>query len=176
MKSQVRANRHVLIVMLDLGGSRYGTGVSQVYRSLPLDNLTWLPQAPHPVRGSVSLMGRVIPVFEAHQFLGQPPATPADESRVVVLGAGQRCFGLLVDAVAGLIAVPVEDVLPQPGPGPVYALARADWQVSLLDLPELLALLVQRAGGWPSPRALQQWTARRPAEGQELVMAGNRGG
>ena len=160
METKSATQRYILTVVLDFIASHYGVRVSEMCRSLPLSHLIQPPQASHPIQGIVDFNGAAIPVFDVRNILGHPPALQTDESRVVVLEARNKVFGITVDAVAGLISIPEEQVTWGTGPGPVCGTALADWQVALLDLARLQQTLENTLGGWPTRAAIARWTAR----------------
>lgn len=76
---------------------------------------TALPHAPGHVLGLVNLRGTVLPVIDLARRLGLPGGT-GDAARkvVIVVTDGERAFGLVVDAVSDILAVPAEAMQPVP--------------------------------------------------------------
>ncbi len=73
---------------------------------------THLPHAPRYIKGMINLRGSVLVVIDLAERLGLPPQEPNAASVVVVVEAGERVVGLLVDAVCDIITV-TEDMRQQ---------------------------------------------------------------
>ena len=75
---------------------------------------TPLPHAPDYVRGVINLRGVVLPVVDlkARLGLGLTDANPKDV--IVVVQAGERTIGLLVDAVSDILTVTAGEIQPTP--------------------------------------------------------------
>jgi len=78
---------------------------------------TPLPHAPSYVKGMVNLRGSVLAIIDLAERLGLPGTTANATSVVVVIEAGDRVIGLLVDAVSDIITVTEEmrQVTPETG-------------------------------------------------------------
>ena len=66
---------------------------------------THLPHAPSYIKGMINLRGTVLVVIDLAERLGLPPQEPSAASVVVVVEAGDKTAGLLVDAVCDIITV-----------------------------------------------------------------------
>ncbi len=75
---------------------------------------THLPYAPAFIKGMVNLRGTVLVVVDLAVRLGLPAREPGPGSVVVVVEAGDKVAGLLVDAVCDIITV--TDDMHQPIP------------------------------------------------------------
>ena len=76
--------------------------------------ITRIPEAPLHVRGVLNLRGRVVPVVEIRTRLGLPIASLTPRSRVIVVEAHGRLFGLLVDSAARIVKIPTCAIKPAP--------------------------------------------------------------
>jgi purine-binding chemotaxis protein CheW len=92
------------LVVMELARQRYALPVRQVREVLPRAALTMLPGAPAAVLGILSLRGSLLLVLDLRQRLGLP-VVPATISQCIVIVVLQRLtVGVLVDAVAGIVA------------------------------------------------------------------------
>jgi purine-binding chemotaxis protein CheW len=66
---------------------------------------TPLPHAPPYIKGMINLRGSVLAIIDLAERLGLPGRKPNAASVVVVIEAGERVVGLLVDAVSDIITV-----------------------------------------------------------------------
>ena len=103
------------LIAFQLDREEYGVAVSSVREVSRVSDITRVPQAPDHIRGVMNLRGRILPVLELRTRLGHPPlAHPGPKARVVVAEVHGRAIGLLVDAVAQVLKVPSDRVVPPP--------------------------------------------------------------
>ena len=101
------------LIAFQLGREEYG--VSSVREVSRVSDITRVPQAPEHIRGVMNLRGRILPVLELRTRLGHPPLLePGPKARVVLAEVHGRVIGLLVDAVAQVLKVPSDRVVPPP--------------------------------------------------------------
>ncbi|WP_167562530.1 chemotaxis protein CheW [Azospirillum humicireducens] len=110
-------------VVFSLAGVEYGLPVAAVREVLRRpDSVTPLPNAPDFVSGVLTLRGEVLPLIDQRRLLHLPAvggeATQGlARGRIVVVGhdgADAARAGLLVDGLAGLVAIPAERIGPAP--------------------------------------------------------------
>lgn len=101
-------------ISFKIGDEEYGVDIMAIREIKGWTATTELPDAPLHLRGVINLRGAIIPVFDLRaRFSGQlTHATPRHVTMVVTVGS--RVVGLLVDAVADIIAVAAEDIQPVP--------------------------------------------------------------
>lgn len=75
---------------------------------------TELPHAPSYVRGVVNLRGAILPIVDLAARLGMPTAAPTVRNVIIVVQAGAKIVGLLVDAVCDILTVADADIQPTP--------------------------------------------------------------
>ncbi|NGZ29114.1 MAG: chemotaxis protein CheW, partial [Magnetococcales bacterium] len=75
---------------------------------------TIIPNMPHFIKGMVNLRGLVIPVMDLRLRFGVGEATYHRYTVIMVVQVEGRLSGLIVDAVADVLAVPHETVQPPP--------------------------------------------------------------
>lgn len=86
-------------VCFTVGNGRYGLPIEQVVQIIRHENITEVPTAPPYVEGVLNLRGEVIPVINIRERFGLPRTDKDLKNRVIVIGDGQRSYGLLVDGV-----------------------------------------------------------------------------
>jgi purine-binding chemotaxis protein CheW len=103
------------LIAFQLDGEEYGVPVASVREVSRVGEITRVPQAPEHIRGVMNLRGRILPVLELRTRLGHPPlGAPGPKARVVVAEVHGRVLGLLVDAVAQVLKIPSDRVVPPP--------------------------------------------------------------
>jgi purine-binding chemotaxis protein CheW len=75
---------------------------------------TSLPHAPDYVRGVINLRGTILPVIDLSRRFGLPPADADARNVIIVVQVDGRTFGLLVDAVSDILALPASELQPPP--------------------------------------------------------------
>jgi chemotaxis signal transduction protein len=91
------------VLLLRLGGRRYGLPLGQVERVLPMAAVCPLPDQPTGMLGVLNLHGAVLPVVDPRPRLGlASPAWTADQRLVVLATASQR-FLLWVDELEDVV-------------------------------------------------------------------------
>src|ERR1700742_2953006 len=87
------------------GEQDFGADIMAIREIRGWTETTPLPHAPDYVRGVINLRGVVLPVVDlkARLGLGLTDANPKDV--IVVVQAGERTIGILVDAVSDILTV-----------------------------------------------------------------------
>ena len=75
---------------------------------------TTLPQSPGYMRGVINLRGAVLPIMDLACRLGMPVIEPTVRSVFIVVKAGDRMIGMLVDAVSDILSITDDLVQPTP--------------------------------------------------------------
>jgi len=145
------------ILRFQLGRETYGIPIDQVKGISRLRPITFVPGTPAYVLGVCNQAGSVIPVISLSDLLGGSNHETSRDSRLITIHSnevGEGDIGILVDRVQDVIAVPINAV-----EAPLLTLERSgnflrgqhrqpDGKiVLLLDLPALLRLITNRAGG-----------------------------
>ena len=86
-------------------GEQYGVPISQVQEIIRIGNITKVPNSLPYMEGVINLRGKVLPVLNLRKRLKLPEKDISQESRIVVVEAGTKVIGLLVDAVSQVIKV-----------------------------------------------------------------------
>lgn len=69
---------------------------------------TQLPQQPPYMRGVINLRGAVLPIMDLAGRLGLPMVEPTVRHVIIVVKAGDRTVGMMVDAVSDILSVTPE--------------------------------------------------------------------
>jgi purine-binding chemotaxis protein CheW len=92
------------LVVFSLGSEEYGLPITQVQEIIRYDRPRTIPSAPASVRGVINLRGRIIPVVDLKQRLGLQ-ADGSNESKIVIVEAGDVTAGLVVDEVDEVLTI-----------------------------------------------------------------------
>ena len=126
-----------------LGEKQLGIPILCSREIVRVGEITRIPEAPPHVLGVLNLRGRLVPVVELRTRLGLPAGVPSASSRVIVVEAHGRLFGLLVDRVSRIAKIPLSAVGPAEadcaGAGSVTGIARIGGEsILLLDVDKVL--------------------------------------
>jgi purine-binding chemotaxis protein CheW len=131
------------LLILRIGGDRYGLAPVAVRAVTELRKITPLPHVPPRVLGLTSRGGSVIPVFELRAVLGLPLTTLPEYGRIVICGEDCDEIALAVEAVEQSTAVSADDITPLPPSASAtlrgFARGVAPGSVVVLDHAALLA-------------------------------------
>jgi len=97
-----------------LGGDEFGLPILRSREIARVGEITRIPEAPPHVRGVLNLRGRVLPIVEIRTRLGLPIAPLTARSRVIMVEAHGRLFGLLVDRVSRIAKISTSIIKPAP--------------------------------------------------------------
>jgi purine-binding chemotaxis protein CheW len=103
-------NATLRLVLFQVGAERYGLDITGVREIDRLHAITRVPQALSFVEGVIHLRGAIIPVIDLARRFGQPPTVPGRQTRIIVAHLAGQNVGLIVDAVAEVIAIPAKSV------------------------------------------------------------------
>jgi purine-binding chemotaxis protein CheW len=73
-----------------------------------------MPCVPDFVNGVIHHRGHILPVLDLRRLLGFEGRPIGETGRVVALEVGAMSFGILADAVTGVVQAPVEELAPPP--------------------------------------------------------------
>jgi chemotaxis signal transduction protein len=91
-----------------VGGGVYGCDLAEAQEIIPLRPMTRLPGAPPFVRGLINMRGTIVTVLDLGQRL-DPARQPIASGAIVLVRRGERLVGLVVDEVADVRLVVVDE-------------------------------------------------------------------
>lgn len=93
-------------VIFSLAGEEYAVPIRSVREVLRLQPIGRVPGVPDHVTGVINVRGQVMPVIDARSLIGLVRTEPSHSARILVIEAGKRMTGLLVDAVTQVAHIP----------------------------------------------------------------------
>lgn len=133
-------------VTFKLENEKYGVQVMQVQEVLRVTEIAPVPGAPHYVVGIINLRGNVVTVVDTRKLFGLMPRDMDDATRIVIIEASGQVFGILVDSVAEVVDLPMDDIEAAPNVGNeetakfIQGVASHDGELLIvLDLNKLLS-------------------------------------
>ncbi len=127
------------LVSFQLANELYGVEITKVREIILVTAITRIPQTPHYVKGLINLRSTVIPVIDLRALFGLPEEDLTDESRIMVLQAGGRTVGIVVDAVSEVLRVKHEQIAPPP---PTVAGLGREYLTGIVRIGERLLILL----------------------------------
>lgn len=103
-----RQQEDLEIVGFMLGREKYGVEACYVREVTRLKELTLLPGAPPFVLGIVKVRGQILSVIDVRRLFDLPQRGVGDRDGVIVLQRGELVFGILANAILGVLQVPAE--------------------------------------------------------------------
>ena len=97
-----------------LAGEQYGLdilGVREIRGWVPV---TRIPQLPAHLLGVLNLRGAIVPIMDMRLRFGLPRDGYGEETVVVVVAAGDRFLGIVVDSVSDVIEIDPAQIKPVP--------------------------------------------------------------
>jgi len=93
------------LISFRVGDQEYCVNIMAVREIRGWSPATSLPQTPGYMRGVINLRGAVLPIMDLAARLGMPMVEPTVRSVFIVVQAGDRTVGLLVDAVSDILSI-----------------------------------------------------------------------
>ncbi len=132
-------------ISFTIGDEEYGVDIMAIREIKGWTASTELPNAPSYMRGVINLRGAIVPILDLRSRFGRGRTEATARHVIMVVAVGSRVAGLLVDAVADILAVPAEDIQPIPqlehaASGFLTGLVTVEGRmVALLDLDHVFA-------------------------------------
>jgi purine-binding chemotaxis protein CheW len=104
-------------VTFTLGEAEYGIDIMVVREIKGWTDTTMIPNAPAYVRGVVNLRGVIVPIFDLRARFDMGLTVPSKMHVVIIVAAGTRTVGLLVDTVSDIISIDPKAIRPVPEMG-----------------------------------------------------------
>lgn len=104
-------------ITFTLGQEEYGIDIMVVREIKGWTETTMIPNAPPHVRGVINLRGVIVPIFDLRARFGLGTTVPSSMHVVIIVAAGTRTVGLLVDTVSDIISVDPKEIRDVPDMG-----------------------------------------------------------
>lgn len=133
----------VQLLTFAIGDDEYGVDILEVKRLLEHAVPTPVPGLPGWMRGVLSFHGAVIPILDLRVRFGGAPGDYGRFSVIIVVNAGARTLGLLVDRVVGVSDVgkgSLQDAGERAGVRPPFVRAMAQVDDRLVTVLDVVAL------------------------------------
>jgi purine-binding chemotaxis protein CheW len=108
------SNERRELISFRVGEQEYCVNIMAVREIRGWSPATVLPQSPGYMRGVINLRGAVLPIMDLAARLGMAMVEPTVRSVFIVVQAGDRTVGLLVDAVSDILSINDDMVQPTP--------------------------------------------------------------
>ncbi len=96
------------LISFRVGDQDYCVDIMAVREIRGWSPATQLPQQPPYMRGVINLRGTVLPIMDLAGRLGLPMVEPTVRHVIIVVKAGDRIMGMMVDAVSDILSVTPE--------------------------------------------------------------------
>ncbi len=132
-------------ISFTIGDEEYGVDIMAIREIKGWTASTALPNAPPYMRGVINLRGAIVPILDLRSRFGRGTTDATPRHVIMVVAVGNRVAGILVDAVADILAVSGDDIQPVPqlehaASGFLTGLVTVDGRmVALLDLDHVFA-------------------------------------
>jgi len=142
---QVSENNIRQFISFTIGDEEYGVDIMAIREIKGWTASTDLPNTPHYMRGVINLRGAIVPILDLRARFGRGITEASARHVIIVVAVGARVAGLLVDAVADILAVAASDIQPLPQmdrteSGFLTGLVTVEGRmVALLDLDQVFA-------------------------------------
>jgi purine-binding chemotaxis protein CheW len=102
------------LISFTVGAEEYGLELLRVKEVIRMRQITWLPRAPHCVKGIINLRGEVIPIFDLRDRFGLEAKAYSAMTRVIVVEVDGHLLGMVVDSASQVVRIPVDQIDPPP--------------------------------------------------------------
>jgi purine-binding chemotaxis protein CheW len=86
-----------------IGNENYGVDLMSVREIKGWSQTTQLPNSPEFMKGVINLRGIVVPIFDLRKRFNMGDTAPNEKNAVIIVTAGDRLIGILVDAVSDIL-------------------------------------------------------------------------
>lgn len=98
----------------ELGSEQYGVEILKVQEIGGVLPITRVPNSRPYLKGLVNLRGKILPVIDLRLRFGMEAAEMTEETCIIFAQVQGVEVGLLVDRVADVVEIPLEDIEPDP--------------------------------------------------------------
>lgn len=97
-----------------IGDIFYGIDLSHVIEIISIQPITPVPALPTYIKGIINLRGKVVPVIDVRLKFNQEERAYDDKTCIIVTTIHDMHVGLIVDMVAEVLSITLEDSTPPP--------------------------------------------------------------
>ncbi|MEW8959306.1 chemotaxis protein CheW [Neomoorella humiferrea] len=97
-------------VIFRLGQESYGIAIEYLQEIIRVPYVVKVPLTPPYMRGLANLRGNILPIYDTRLRLGINATNDDESNRVIVVNAGGKQAGYVVDRVEGVVDIPGEAV------------------------------------------------------------------
>lgn len=106
------------LVTFHLGEELYGVNIMDVTEIVRVQNVRFIPNAPHYVEGIINLRGEIIPIIDLHKRFRlqavEKAETDSYDGGFIILNIDGNKIGIIIDKIARVVAVKGEDIKEPP--------------------------------------------------------------
>ena len=106
--------QHGRFLTFELGSEIFGLEIQFVTEIVVMQPITTIPEVPAYVRGIINLRGKIIPVIDMRLKFSKESKEYDDRTCIIVVEIKDLSVGLIVDAVAEVVVIEDENVVPPP--------------------------------------------------------------
>ena len=171
--TEVGTNEWQLVVFV-LGDQSFAINVDKTREILRWPGVRSIPDAPVALIGITSVRGEVLPMVDLRIFLGIPPVTPMEQSKVIIAEFNEVKLGFVVDAVERIYRIKSEDLDASMtgkylGDWILYVIKRDSRNVLLLDYEAIVQtispqLVIQHSGDPGKAVTMMEGVGRLPVD------------
>lgn len=99
-------------ITFTLAGKDYGVNIMSVREISRGSRFTYVPNAPHFVRGVYNLRGEIIPVVDLRDFFGLPVEKTEKVAGILICRVKNTTLGLIVDSIEKVIGIDKKYIQP----------------------------------------------------------------
>ena len=105
----------------ELGEESYGLGILKVQEIIKMQEITKVPRTPEHVQGVINLRGKVMPIIDMRKVFDMEEVEESRDTCIIVVqlwsGVDSFTMGVIVDKVAEVLAIGVDEIEPAPSFG-----------------------------------------------------------
>nr|NNM91183.1 purine-binding chemotaxis protein CheW [Bacilli bacterium] len=101
-------------IVFGLAGEDFGVDVAQVMSIERMEEIVFVPKAPHFVKGIMNLRGSVIPVIDLRERLSLPMKEQTSETRLIVVRVYEQDVAFIVDSAHDVMDIDGSQIDPTP--------------------------------------------------------------
>lgn len=107
----------MLLLLFEVGASRFGIEASEIVEVIPLVSLKKVPHAPGCVSGVFNYRGQVVPVIDVNALLGERPARSLLSTRIILVRLDEadreeRLLGMVAERATETLSCRKEEFQP----------------------------------------------------------------